>query len=374
MNNSNIKKRVVLGMSGGVDSSVAAILLKEQGYEVIGVFMKNWEEKDENGVCTTEADYKDVIAVAEQLDIPYYSVDFVKEYWDKVFTYFLDEYKKGRTPNPDVMCNKEIKFKAFLNYAMKIGADYVATGHYARIDRTIDKNGVITTKMLRGIDDNKDQTYFLCQLDQSQLEKVLFPIGEYTKPQIREIALKYNLKTATKKDSTGICFIGERDFNEFLSKYLPAQGGNIVDVKGNIIGKHNGLMYYTIGQRKGIGIGNSKEGTGEPWFVVDKNLETNELIVTQGDTAVLYSNGLIATDFNFIRNTQDELPKKYTAKFRYRQTDVPVTISKYTDDTNEEKYKVIFDEPQKAITLGQVVVIYDGEECLGGGIIDEIIR
>ena len=374
MNNSNIKKRVVLGMSGGVDSSVAAILLKEQGYEVIGVFMKNWEEKDENGVCTTEADYKDVIAVAEQLDIPYYSVDFVKEYWDKVFTYFLDEYKKGRTPNPDVMCNKEIKFKAFLNYAMKIGADYVATGHYARIDRTIDKNGVITTKMLRGIDDNKDQTYFLCQLDQSQLEKVLFPIGEYTKPQIREIALKYNLKTATKKDSTGICFIGERDFNEFLSKYLPAQGGNIVDVKGNIIGKQNGLMYYTIGQRKGIGIGNSKEGTGEPWFVVDKNLETNELIVTQGDTAVLYSNGLIATDFNFIRNTQDELPKKYTAKFRYRQTDVPVTISKYTDDTNEEKYKVIFDEPQKAITLGQVVVIYDGEECLGGGIIDEIIR
>lgn len=374
MNNSNIKKRVVLGMSGGVDSSVAAILLKEQGYEVIGVFMKNWEEKDENGVCTTEADYKDVIAVAEQLDIPYYSVDFVKEYWDKVFTYFLDEYKKGRTPNPDVMCNKEIKFKAFLNYAMKIGADYVATGHYARIDRTIDKNGVITTKMLRGIDDNKDQTYFLCQLDQSQLEKVLFPIGEYTKPQIREIALKYNLKTATKKDSTGICFIGERDFNEFLSKYLPAQSGNIVDVKGNIIGKHNGLMYYTIGQRKGIGIGNSKEGTGEPWFVVDKNLETNELIVTQGDTAVLYSNGLIATDFNFIRNTQDELPKKYTAKFRYRQTDVPVTISKYTDDTNEEKYKVIFDEPQKAITLGQVVVIYDGEECLGGGIIDEIIR
>ena len=374
MNNSNIKKRVVLGMSGGVDSSVAAILLKEQGYEVIGVFMKNWEEKDENGVCTTEADYKDVIAVAEQLDIPYYSVDFVKEYWDKVFTYFLDEYKKGRTPNPDVMCNKEIKFKAFLNYAMKIGADYVATGHYARLDRTIDKNGVITTKMLRGIDDNKDQTYFLCQLDQSQLEKVLFPIGEYTKPQIREIALKYNLKTATKKDSTGICFIGERDFNEFLSKYLPAQSGNIVDVKGNIIGKHNGLMYYTIGQRKGIGIGNSKEGTGEPWFVVDKNLETNELIVTQGDTAVLYSNGLIATDFNFIRNTQDELPKKYTAKFRYRQTDVPVTISKYTDDTNEEKYKVIFDEPQKAITLGQVVVIYDGEECLGGGIIDEIIR
>ena len=374
MNNKIIKKRVVLGMSGGVDSSVAAILLKEQGYEVIGVFMKNWEEKDENGICSTEEDYKDVISVAEQLDIPYYSVDFVKEYWDKVFTYFLDEYKKGRTPNPDVMCNKEIKFKAFLNYAFKIGADYVATGHYARLYRSIDENGIVTTKMLRGIDDNKDQTYFLCQLNQEQLEKVIFPIGEYTKPEIREIALKYNLKTATKKDSTGICFIGERDFNEFLSKYLPAQSGNIVDINGEILGKHNGLMYYTIGQRKGIGIGNSKDGTGEPWFVVDKNLEMNELIVTQGDASVLYSNGLIATDFNFIRNIEDKLPNKYTAKFRYRQKDVPVVIERYMEDINIEKYKVIFDEPQKAVTLGQVVVIYDGEECLGGGIIDEIIR
>lgn len=374
MNNKIIKKRVVLGMSGGVDSSVAAILLKEQGYEVIGVFMKNWEEKDENGICSTEEDYKDVISVAEQLDIPYYSVDFVKEYWDKVFTYFLDEYKKGRTPNPDVMCNKEIKFKAFLNYAFKIGADYVATGHYARIDRSIDEKGIVTTKMLRGIDDNKDQTYFLCQLNQEQLEKVIFPIGEYTKPEIREIALKYNLKTATKKDSTGICFIGERDFNEFLSKYLPAQAGNIVDINGKILGKHNGLMYYTIGQRKGIGIGNSKDGTGEPWFVVDKNLEMNELIVTQGDASVLYSNGLIATDFNFIRNIEDKLPNKYTAKFRYRQKDVPVVIERYMEDINMKKYRVIFDEPQKAVTLGQVVVIYDGEECLGGGIIDEIIR
>ncbi len=374
MNNKIIKKRVVLGMSGGVDSSVAAILLKEQGYEVIGVFMKNWEEKDENGICSTEEDYKDVISVAEQLDIPYYSVDFVKEYWDKVFTYFLDEYKKGRTPNPDVMCNKEIKFKAFLNYAFKIGADYVATGHYARIDRSIDEKGIVTTKMLRGIDDNKDQTYFLCQLNQEQLEKVIFPIGEYTKPEIREIALKYNLKTATKKDSTGICFIGERDFNEFLSKYLPAQAGNIVDINGKILGKHNGLMYYTIGQRKGIGIGNSKDGTGDPWFVVDKNLEMNELIVTQGDASVLYSNGLIATDFNFIRNIEDKLPNKYTAKFRYRQKDVPVVIERYMEDINMKKYRVIFDEPQKAVTLGQVVVIYDGEECLGGGIIDEIIH
>lgn len=362
-------KRVVLGMSGGVDSSVAAILLKEQGYEVIGVFMKNWEEKDDNGNCMAEEDYKDVVTVAEQLDIPYYSVNFVKEYWDKVFTYFLDEYKKGRTPNPDVMCNKEIKFKAFLDYAIKLGADYVATGHYARIIHE-EKDGKIKSVMLRGIDDNKDQTYFLCQLSQKQLEKVLFPIGEYTKPQIREIAEKYNLATAKKKDSTGICFIGERDFNEFLSKYLPAKGGNIVNTEGKILGKHNGLMYYTIGQRKGIGIGNSKEGTGEPWFVVDKNLETNELIVTQGDKSVLYSKGLIATDFNFINMEDMEFPLECTVKFRYRQSDSKAVIKKLPD----EKYEVLFDEPQKAVTPGQIVVAYKDEVCLGGGVIDEIIK
>ena len=356
-------------MSGGVDSSVAAILLKEQGYEVIGVFMKNWEEKDDNGNCMAEEDYKDVVTVAEQLDIPYYSVNFVKEYWDKVFTYFLDEYKKGRTPNPDVMCNKEIKFKAFLDYAIKLGADYVATGHYARIIHE-EKDGKIKSVMLRGIDDNKDQTYFLCQLSQKQLEKVLFPIGEYTKPQIREIAEKYNLATAKKKDSTGICFIGERDFNEFLSKYLPAKGGNIVNTEGKILGKHNGLMYYTIGQRKGIGIGNSKEGTGEPWFVVDKNLETNELIVTQGDRSVLYSKGLIATDFNFINMEDMEFPLECTVKFRYRQSDSKAVIKKLPD----EKYEVLFDEPQKAVTPGQIVVAYKDEVCLGGGVIDEIIK
>lgn len=370
MNRENIverRKKVVLGMSGGVDSSVAAILLKEQGYDVIGVFMKNWEEKDENGVCMAEEDYKDVIAVAEQLEIPYYSVNFVKEYWDKVFTYFLDEYKKGRTPNPDVMCNKEIKFRAFLDYAMKLGADYVATGHYARIIHE-EKDGKIKSTMLRGIDDNKDQTYFLCQLSQEQLEKVLFPLGEYTKPQIREIAEKYNLATAKKKDSTGICFIGERDFNKFLSQYLPAKGGNIVNTQGKVLGHHNGLMYYTIGQRKGIGIGNTKEGTGEPWFVVDKDLQKNELIVTQGDNSVLYSKGLIATDFNFINEVQ--FPLECTVKFRYRQKDTKVVINKL----NENEYEVIFDEPQKAVTLGQIVVAYDGEVCLGGGIIDKIIK
>ncbi len=362
-------KKVVLGMSGGVDSSVAAILLKEQGYDVIGVFMKNWEEKDDNGVCLSEEDYKDVIAVAEQLEIPYYSVNFVKEYWDKVFTYFLNEYKRGRTPNPDVMCNKEIKFRAFLDYAMKIGADYVATGHYARIIHE-EKDGNIKSVMLRGVDDNKDQTYFLCQLNQEQLEKVLFPLGNYTKPQIREIAEKYNLKTAKKKDSTGICFIGERNFNEFLSKYLPAKKGNIVNTEGKILGRHNGLMYYTIGQRKGIGIGNTKEGTGEPWFVVDKDLEKNELVVTQGDNSVLYSKGLIATDFNFINKDEITFPLNCTVKYRYRQDDSKAVINKL----NENEYEVIFDKPQKAVTLGQIVVAYNGEKCLGGGVIDKIIK
>ena len=359
-----MKKRVVLGMSGGVDSSVAAILLKEQGYEVIGVFMKNWDETDENGVCPADEDYKDVAAVAEQLDIPHYSVNFVKEYWDRVFTYFLDEYKKGRTPNPDVMCNKEIKFKAFLDYALKLGADYIATGHYARIDY---ENGDL--KLLRGLDENKDQTYFLCQLSKDQLSKVLFPIGDYNKKEIREIAEKYDLKTAKKKDSTGVCFIGERNFGEFLEKYLPAKPGDIVSVNGETVGRHAGLMHYTIGQRKGIGIGNTKEGSGEPWFVVDKDLEKNELIVAQGgEHSRLYSKALIADNFNFINKR--EFPIKCTAKFRYRQNDVGVTVEKL----DEENYKVIFDNPEKAVTLGQIVVLYDGEECLGGGIIKEIIK
>lgn len=364
------RKKVVLGMSGGVDSSVAAILLKEQGYEVIGVFMKNWEEKDENGVCMAEEDYKDVIAVAEQLEIPYYSVNFVKEYWDKVFTYFLDEYKKGRTPNPDVMCNKEIKFKAFLDYALKIGADYVATGHYARITHEEDENGEIKSTMLRGVDSNKDQTYFLCQLNQKQLERVLFPIGEYTKPEIREIAEKHSLATAKKKDSTGICFIGERDFNEFLSKYLPAKSGDIVDTEGKVLGKHHGLMYYTIGQRKGIGIGTQKGGNGDPWFVADKDLENNRLIVAQGDSTILYSRGLIATDFNFINPDEVEFPMECTAKFRYRQKDSKIRIDRLDGD----KYEIIFGEPQKAVTPGQIIVAYDGEKCLGGGVIDKIIK
>ena len=359
-----MKKRVVLGMSGGVDSSVAAVLLKEQGYEVIGVFMKNWDEEDENGVCMADEDYKDVVAVAEQLNIPYYAINFVKEYWERVFQYFLSEYRLARTPNPDVMCNKEIKFKAFLEYAEKLGADYIATGHYARLIE--DENG--QKIMLKGVDDNKDQTYFLSGLTQKQLEKVLFPLGEYQKSEIREIAQKYDLKTANKKDSTGICFIGERNFNEFLSKYLPAQKGDIVDIDGKKLGTHNGLMYYTIGQRKGIGLGNSKDGTGEPYFVVDKKLETNELIVAQGDDKLLYSKALIANNFNFINPI--EFPFECGVKFRYRQKDVKGIITKINDD----EYRIDFEEPQRAVTLGQIAVIYKGDICLGGGTIDKVIK
>ena len=353
--------RVVIGMSGGVDSSVAAYLLKQQGYDVIGIFMKNWDDTDENGVCTATEDYEDVIAVCNQIGIPYYAVNFEKQYWDKVFTYFLEEYKAGRTPNPDVMCNKEIKFKAFMEHAMNLGADYLATGHYAQVDRTED--GVY---MLRGNDSNKDQTYFLNQLTQSQLEKVMFPIGHLPKPEVRKIAEEAGLATAKKKDSTGICFIGERNFKEFLSQYLPAQPGNMETFEGEVKGTHDGLMYYTLGQRHGLGIG----GDGEPWFVLGKDLERNVLYVGQGfHHDKLYSDALSAVKMSF---TADVPTGKFncTAKFRYRQTDSPVEVEMLADGTAI----VTFDEPQRAITPGQAVVLYDGEKCLGGGTIDKVFK
>ncbi|MBG9982074.1 tRNA 2-thiouridine(34) synthase MnmA [Aerococcaceae bacterium DSM 111020] len=359
----NQRKRVVLGMSGGVDSSVAALLLKQQGYEVIGLFMKNWDDTDERGVCTATEDYEDVALVAEQLDIPYYSVNFEKEYWDRVFEYFLREYRAGRTPNPDVMCNKEVKFEAFLDYAMDLGADYIAMGHYAQVER--DSNGQV--RLLRGHDNNKDQTYFLNQLNQDQLTRALFPIGHLDKSQVREIAEEAGLATAKKKDSTGICFIGERDFNEFLSSYLPNQPGKMVTLDGEVKGEHMGLMYYTIGQRQGLGIGGSAE-SNEPWFVIGKDLETATLYVGQGyHHPNLYSDYLEATDINLI--VPDEWPNRFecTAKFRYRQPDQQVTVE--LDDTRT-KARVIFAEPQRAITPGQAVVFYDGQECLGGGIIE----
>ncbi|GEK33342.1 tRNA 2-thiouridine(34) synthase MnmA [Kurthia sibirica] len=356
------KTRVVVGMSGGVDSSVAAYLLKEQGYDVIGIFMKNWDDTDENGVCTATDDYEDVIKVCNQIGIPYYAVNFEKQYWDKVFSYFLEEYKAGRTPNPDVMCNKEIKFKAFLEHALKLGADYLATGHYARVQRNED--GVT---MLRGVDDNKDQTYFLNQLSEDQLKHVMFPIGEIEKPRVREIAAEANLATATKKDSTGICFIGERNFKEFLGQYLPAQPGNMETFDGRIMGKHDGLMYYTLGQRHGLGIG----GDGEPWFAIGKDLKRNVLIVGQGfHHDKLYSTSLKAVKASFTSNRQ--LPTKITctAKFRYRQSDVPVEVEFLADGT----WHVVFSEPTRAITPGQSVVLYDGDECLGGATIDEVFK
>lgn len=355
------KKRVVLGMSGGVDSSVAALLLKEQGYEVIGLFMKNWDETDESGTCTATYDYEDVVRVADQLDIPYYSVNFVKEYWDRVFTYFLDEYKKGRTPNPDVMCNKEIKFKAFLERGLQLGADYIATGHYARLDTVNGKR-----RLLRGVDRNKDQTYFLNALSQDQLKDVLFPLGEIDKKEVRRIAREAGLATADKKDSTGICFIGERDFKEFLSQYIPAQPGEIKRMSGETVGRHDGLMYYTLGQRRGLGIGGG--GTGEPWYVVGKDLEQNVLYVEQGGNhPALYCGGLRASGINWVSGESPDYPLSCTVKFRYRQTDRPATVSQLKDG----ELLVWFDEPQRAVAPGQAVVFYDGEVCLGGGTIEE---
>lgn len=358
----NKKERVVIGMSGGVDSSVAALLLKEQGYDVIGIFMKNWDDTDETGFCTATEDFEDVIRVCNQLDIPYYSVNFEDKYWDHVFTYFLDEYKKGRTPNPDVVCNKEIKFKAFLDHALSLGADYVATGHYARVR---EQDGKI--ELLRGVDDNKDQTYFLNQLTADVLQKVLFPLGHLPKSDVREIAKEHELATATKKDSTGICFIGERDFKEFISEYLPAQPGKMMTLKGNEIGSHDGLMYYTIGQRQGLGIG----GPGDPWFVVGKNVKDNILYVEQGfDHEALYSDALIATDVNWIQPVDPTATFTCTAKFRYRQKDSKVHVTPLENGHVE----VRFDVPERAITPGQAVVFYNGDVCLGGGTIDDIIK
>ncbi|TCS90824.1 tRNA (5-methylaminomethyl-2-thiouridylate)-methyltransferase [Keratinibaculum paraultunense] len=358
-----MKKRVILGMSGGVDSSVAALLLKEAGYEVIGIFMKNWEEKDEYGVCTATEDANDARRVASQLNIPFYTINFEKEYWDRVFSYFLDEYKKGRTPNPDVMCNQEIKFNAFLDYALKLDADYIAMGHYARVKEIDGKY-----YLLRGIDKNKDQSYFLSRIDQKALSKTLFPIGHLTKKEVRKIAEEHNLYTAHKKDSTGICFIGERDdFDKFLDEYLLTKEGDIVNVDGGKIGRHTGLIHYTLGQRRGIGIGGI--GTGEPWFVAGKDLKNNILYVAQGENhPALYSISLIGEPPKWIIGNAPDMPLKCTAKFRYRQKDIPVTVNILD---NGELY-IKYDYPVKAVTPGQVAVLYQDEICLGGSIIKSI--
>lgn len=350
--------RVVIGMSGGVDSSVAALVLKEAGYDVIGIFMKNWDDTDETGLCTADADFDDVRRVCDQIGIPYYTVNFEKEYWDRVFVYFLEEYKRGRTPNPDVMCNKEIKFKAFLEKALHLEADYLATGHYAQVGREGEK-----FTLLRGADQNKDQSYFLYTLGQHQLSRTLFPIGHLTKEEVREKARRAGLATANKKDSTGICFIGEKDFKEFLSQYLPAQPGEIRTVEGELKGYHDGLMYHTLGQRKGLGIG----GAGEPWFVVGKDLQTNTLLVAQGrEHPALYTGALRAVDLSWVAGEPPGTSFQCTAKFRYRQQDQGVTVH-----LTQEGALVEFHQRQRAITPGQAVVFYDGPVCLGGGTIEE---
>lgn len=353
--------RVIVGLSGGVDSSVAALLLKEQGYDVVGVFMKNWEEKDENGVCTATADRDDALRVADRIGIPCYTVNFTKEYMDNVFSYFLDEYRKLRTPNPDILCNTEIKFKAFLEFALGMEAEHLATGHYARLGRTAEGR----LRLLRAADTNKDQTYFLAGLHNDQLDRVLFPIGGMVKTEVREIAKKAGLATALKKDSTGVCFIGERNFKRFLMDFLPAKPGDIVDLSGRVLGRHDGLMYYTLGQRKGLGIGGKDFGSGESWFVVGKDMKRNRLIVQQGEHEELFSTSLFCEKLSLVSIRRPDAPFKCTAKFRYRQPDQSVTV--YPEGGG---CRIAFDEPQRAVTPGQWAVLYDGDECLGGGEID----
>ena len=355
------KTHITIGISGGVDSSVSALLLKEQGYPLHAVFMKNWEGDDDDEYCAAEDDLKDARHVCEQLGIEIQGVNFADQYWDRVFAHFLEEYKAGRTPNPDILCNKEIKFKAFLDYAIAQGAEKIATGHYARIREV---NG--TYQLLRGVDTNKDQSYFLYALDQHQLKHSLFPIGELEKDKVRELAKQHNLITHNKKDSTGICFIGERQFKTFLQKYLPAQRGEIRDFNNNVLGKHDGLMYYTRGQRQGLRLGGIAGSSGEPWYAAKKDLQNNILYVAQGkNDSSLYSQWLTADELHWVSDIQPELPIRLSAKTRYRQQDVPCDISQKSDGS----YLIEFDEPQWAVTPGQSVVLYDSEVCLGGGVI-----
>lgn len=352
--------RIIVGMSGGVDSAVSALLLKKAGYDVVGVFMKNWEEKDEEGVCTAETDWKDVQRVCDVIGIPYYSVNFSREYWDRVFTLFLNEYKAGRTPNPDVLCNREIKFRAFLDFALKNGAEKIATGHFVQTD----KNG----HLLKGVDPAKEQSYFLYMLKSSQLKRSVFPVGNLTKEKVREIAEEAGLPVSKKKDSTGICFIGERKFKPFLKKYLPAQPGDMVTPEGEKVGRHDGLMFYTLGQRRGLGIGG--HGDGRSYFVVGKDLERNILIVAQGeDHPLLYSGGAALEQVTWIDEPAEE-GMRCGIKTRYRQSDQGAVLQKLEGDTAF----VLFDKPQRAVTPGQSLVIYKGDYCLGGGIISKTCK
>jgi len=354
-------KKIIVGMSGGVDSSVAALRLQQQGHEVAGLFMKNWEEDDTQTYCSAAEDLRDAQAVCDKLAIPLHLVNFSSDYWDNVFSQCLQEYQAGRTPNPDVLCNREIKFKIFLDHALQLGGSAIATGHYVRVAQREDK-----FVLLKGLDPNKDQSYFLYTLGQQALEKSLFPIGELHKNQVRELAMQAGLVTSAKKDSTGICFIGERPFKLFLERFLPAQPGDMVTPDGTILGKHDGVMFYTLGQRQGLHIGGMTHSNGEPWYVVGKDIKNNRLIVAQGhDHPQLFSHGLHAEQLSWITAPPLQLPYYCHAKTRYRQPDQACSITQWT----ETGCQVQFQSPQRAVTPGQSVVFYQDDCCLGGGII-----
>jgi len=356
------KAKIVVGLSGGVDSSVTALLLKQQGYDVIGLFMKNWEDDDNSEYCSSRQDLLDAVSVADTIGIPIEAVNFAREYKDRVFSTFLSEYQAGRTPNPDILCNAEIKFKAFLDHAMRLGADRIATGHYAQV---IENNGLF--QLLKAADGSKDQSYFLHRLNQTQLSRAMFPLGKLLKTEVRKIAEQHGLCNYAKKDSTGICFIGERPFREFLSAYLPTQPGEMRTPEGKLVGKHIGLSFYTLGQRQGLGIGGDKDSSGEPWFVAAKDMANNRLIVVQGhDHPALLSQRLAALDTHWISGSAPTLNHPYAAKTRYRQADAPCQITALSGD----QCSVSFEQPQWAVTPGQSVVLYDGEVCLGGAIIE----
>ncbi len=357
--------RVIVGMSGGVDSSVSALLLQQQGHQVEGLFMKNWDEDDGTEYCTAISDYEDAQKVCARIGIPLHAANFAAEYWDRVFEHFLTEYRAGRTPNPDILCNKEIKFKAFLDYATHLGADFIATGHYARTRQVSDADAWL----LKGLDSNKDQSYFLHLVPGQKLARTLFPIGEMEKPAVRKLAEAHDLVTHDKKDSTGICFIGERKFADFLKPYLPAQPGAIETETGQVIGEHQGLMYHTIGQRQGLGIGGLKDYDESPWYVADKDLQRNVLIVVQGKQhPMLYRQTLLATQVEWI-NSPPTLPLRCHAKIRYRQADQACEVMPC-----ENGLRVRFEQAQRAVTPGQSIVFYAGERCLGGGIIERAVE